>query len=198
MNFVFDFGNVLIEWNKDTILKSVASSSKIEIALDGAIFGSGIWESIDAGYITIDKAQQMVEERLDGYHRQEVNEILWHWYRHVEVYQEVVDKIIELKRNGHQIYILSNTSQLFHVILDERYPHLKENLDGFILSCDVKQMKPGKDIYMSLIREYNLNVAKTYFFDDLYDNVLSARRLGMWAFQVKNIPDLLKELNKFL
>lgn len=198
MNFVFDFGNVLIEWNKDTILKSVAPSSKTAIALDGAIFGSGIWESIDAGYITIDKAQQMVEERLDGYHRKEVNEILWHWYRHVEVYQEVVDKIIELKRNGHQIYILSNTSQLFHVILDERYPNLRENLDGFILSCDVKQMKPGKDIYMSLIREYELNVAKTYFFDDLYDNVLSARRLGMWAFQVKNIPDLLKELNKFL
>lgn len=198
MNFVFDFGNVLIEWNKDTILKNIASSAQSEIALDGAIFGSGIWESIDAGYITIDKAQQMVEDRLDGYHHQEVNEILWYWYRYVDVYQEVVDKIIELKRKDHKIYILSNTSQLFHVILDERYPNLRENLDGFILSYDVKQMKPDKGIYMSLICEYKLNVDKTYFFDDLYDNVLSARQLGMRAFQVNDIQDLLKELNKFL
>lgn len=198
MNFVFDFGNVLIEWNKDKVLEKIAPTTKIATALDGAIFGSGIWESIDAGYITIDKAQQMVEERLDGYHSQEVYEVLWHWYRYVDVYQEVVDKIEALKRNGHQIYILSNTSQLFHVILDERYPSLRELLDGFVISCDVKQMKPGRDIYMTLIREYELNVAKTYFFDDLYDNVMSARRLGMWAFQVKDIQELLKELTKFL
>lgn len=49
MDIVLDMGNVLLEWNKDKILKSVAKTQKDYLILDKAIFQSGLWERLDLG-----------------------------------------------------------------------------------------------------------------------------------------------------
>lgn len=198
MNFVFDFGNVLIEWNKYKVLEQIAQSRERSVVLDGAIFGSGIWESIDAGELTIPQAKELVMERLDLSYEEEVDEILWRWYRYVDVYPLVVHKIKKLKHQGHRIYILSNTSELFDRVVDERLPELRQLIDGKILSYAVKQMKPNQDIYVNLLYKYALHPKQTYFFDDLQENVEAAQKVGIDGYQVTHIERLLVKLESFI
>lgn len=40
MDIILDMGNVLLEWNKDKILKAVAKTQKDYLILDKAIFQS--------------------------------------------------------------------------------------------------------------------------------------------------------------
>ena len=47
MDIILDMGNVLLEWNKDKILKAVAKTEKDYLILDKVIFQSGLWERLD-------------------------------------------------------------------------------------------------------------------------------------------------------
>ena len=52
MDIILDMGNVLLEWNKDKILKAVAKTEKDYLILEKVIFQSGLWERLDLGTLT--------------------------------------------------------------------------------------------------------------------------------------------------
>ena len=52
MDIILDMGNVLLEWNKDKILRGVVKTEKDYMILDKAIFQSGLWERLDLGTLT--------------------------------------------------------------------------------------------------------------------------------------------------
>ena len=49
MEIILDMGNVLLEWNKDKILKAVAKTQKDYLILDKAIFSVGTMGKVGPG-----------------------------------------------------------------------------------------------------------------------------------------------------
>ena len=197
MDIILDMGNVLLEWNKDKILKAVAKTQKDYLILDKAIFQSGLWERLDLGTLTREELVDKVLSMIGDCYQKKVEEVIWNWPAYIDIYTEVFPLLARLKENGHRIFVLSNTSPVFYELLKNQLAPLAKILDGFVLSCDIKVIKPDRKMFEEILSKYELDPANCVFLDDLADNTKMAESLGIKAYQVKQRSDLVDILKKF-
>ena len=197
MDIILDMGNVLLEWNKDKILKAVAKTQKDYLILDKAIFQSGLWERLDLGTLTREELVDRVLSLLGDIYEKKVEEVIWNWPSYIEIYTEVFPILARLKEKGHRIFVLSNTSPVFYELLEEQLSPLNEILDGFVLSCDIKAVKPDPKMFEEILHKYQLDPSNCIFLDDVKDNTNMAESLGIKAYQVKQRSDVVDILKKF-
>ena len=197
MDIILDMGNVLLEWNKDKILRGVVKTEKDYMILDKAIFQSGLWERLDLGTLTREDLILKVVSMIGSIYQEKVQEVVWNWPSYIEIYTEVFPLLVRLKEKGHRIFVLSNTSPVFYELLkDQLYP-LNEILDGFVLSCDIKAVKPDRKMFEEILHKYQLDPVNCIFLDDVKDNTKMAESLGIKAYQVKHRSDLVGILQRF-
>lgn len=197
MDIILDMGNVILEWNKDKILKAVAKTEKDYLILDKAIFQSGLWERLDLGTLTREELVDKVLSLLGDCYQEKVEEVIWNWPAYIDIYPEVFSLLAGLKEKGHRIFVLSNTSPVFYELLKNQLYPLNGILDGFVLSCGIKAIKPDPKMFEEILRKYQLDPANCVFLDDLADNTKIAETLGIKAYQVKQRSDVVDILKKF-
>lgn len=197
MNIIFDLGNVLIEWNKEKILSKICKNDLEYNLFNKLVFQSNLWIDLDNGKISLEFLENQLIDEMGHQYQDQIHELVWNWFNYVDLYDEVYKLIKQLKKKNFQIYVLSNTSSIFHILLDSVLSKVSSVLDGYVISCEVKMMKPQKEIYLSLVNKYQLDIKDCIFLDDLEENVEAARTLGIKAFQIKErkeISNILKDL----
>ncbi|HGK2922084.1 TPA: HAD family hydrolase [Streptococcus pneumoniae] len=197
MNIIFDLGNVLIEWNKEKILSKICKNDLEYNLFNKFVFQSNLWIDLDNGKISLEFLKNQLIDEMGHQYQDQIHELVWNWFNYVDLYDEVYELIKQLKKKNFQIYVLSNTSSIFHILLDSVLSKVSSVLDGYVISCEVKMMKPQKEIYLSLVNKYQLDIKDCIFLDDLEENVEAARTLGIKAFQIKErkeISNILKDL----
>ncbi|HGP8722184.1 TPA: HAD family hydrolase [Streptococcus pneumoniae] len=197
MNIIFDLGNVLIEWNKEKILSKIYKNDLEYNLFNKFVFQSNLWIDLDNGKISLEFLENQLIDEMGHQYQDQIHELVWNWFNYVDLYDEVYELIKQLKKKNFQIYVLSNTSSIFHILLDSVLSKVSSVLDGYVISCEVKMMKPQKEIYLSLVNKYQLDIKDCIFLDDLEENVEAARTLGIKAFQIKErkeISNILKDL----
>ena len=195
-NLVFDMGNVLIEWNSDKILKAITDDIHLQDLLRKEVFETGLWVETDEGVKTREEVIEIVTGKLGEDYRNEITQLLRYWYKYVDVFTKVQDRIIELSKSGYSIYILSNTAFTFYDLVKEGYLPATSVAKGMVLSCEEKVLKPDEKIYNILLERYNLDPHDTMFFDDLPENIWGAARCGINGFVVENESELLTYLDQ--
>lgn len=195
-NLVFDMGNVLIEWNSEKILQAITDDIKLQNLLRKEVFETGLWVQTDEGVKTREEMIEIVTAKIGEEYRNEITQLSRYWYKYVDVYTKVQDRIIELSKNGYNIYILSNTAYTFYDLVKEGYIPAASIAKGIVLSCEEKVLKPNEKIYNILLERYNLDPHDTMFFDDLSENIWGAARCGINGFVVENESELLTYLDK--
>ena len=194
-NLVFDMGNVLIEWNSEKILKAITEDIHLQDLLRKEVFETGLCVETDEGVKTREAVIEIVTGKLGEDYRNEITQLLRYWYKYVDVFTKVQDRIIELSKSGYSIYILSNTAFTFYDLVKEGYLPATSVAKGMVLSCEEKVLKPNEKIYNILLERYNLNPHNTMFFDDLPENIWGAARCGINGFVVENESELLTYLD---
>ena len=197
MDIILDMGNVILEWNKDKILRGVVKTEKDYMILDKAIFQSGLWERLDLGTLTREELVLKVVSMIGSIYQEKVQEVVWNWPFYIEIYTEVFPLLVRLKEKGHRIFVLSNTSPVFYELLEEQLSPLNEILDGFVLSCDIKAIKPDPKMFEEILHKYQLDPVNCIFLDDVKDNTKMAESLGIKAYQIKKRSDVVDILQKF-
>ena len=197
MDIILDMGNVLLEWNKEKILKAVAKTQKDYLILDKSIFQSGLWERLDLGALTREELVDRVLSLLGDIYEKKVEEVIWNWPAYIDIYMEVFPLLTGLKEKAHRIFVLSNTSPVFYELLKDQLAPLEKILDGFVLSCDIKAIKPDRKMFEEILRKYELDPANCVFLDDIADNTNMAESLDIKAYQVKQRSDVVDILKKF-
>ena len=198
MDIILDMGNVLLEWNKDKILQGVSGSKKEYLMLDKAIFQSGLWERLDFGTMTREELVLKVVSMIGKTYQQKVEEVIWNWPNYIEIFTEVFPILSEAKKKGHHIFVLSNTSKVFYDLLEEQLSPIKELLDGFILSCDIKAIKPDLAMFKEILDKYQLDPTNCVFLDDIEDNTIAAVKLGIKSYQIKKRSDVVDILKSYI
>ena len=198
MDIILDMGNVLLEWNKDKILQGVSEIKKDYLILDKTIFQSGLWERLDLGTMTRQELVLKVVSMIGSTYQKKIEEVIWNWPSYIDIYTEVLSVLSELKKKGHRIFVLSNTSKVFYDLLDEQLSPLKELLDGFVLSCDIKVIKPDLAMFKEILDKYQLNPTNCVFLDDIEDNTIAAKKLGIRAYQIKKRSDVVDILKSYI
>lgn len=198
MDILLDMGNVLLEWNKDKILQGISDTKKDYLILDKSIFQSGLWERLDLGTMSREELVLKVVSMIGRTYQKKVEEVIWNWPNYIEIFTEVFPILSEVKKKGHRIFVLSNTSKVFYDLLEEQLSPIKELLDGFVLSCDIKAIKPDLAMFEEILDKYQLDPTNCVFLDDIEDNTIAAQKLGIKSYQVKKRSDVVDILKSYI
>lgn len=193
-NIIFDFGNVLVEYNiKEFMLNKGMSPDMVKRILKASIMGP-YWDEFDRGAITeeeaiagflsidpeIEKELHIVFDNIKGMLTQRDFAIPW---------------VKELKAAGYNVYYLSNYSKkAFEECADSI--EFIEFMDGGVLSHRELMVKPNPDIYKRLINRYSLVPEECVFIDDTKKNVEVAIELGMKGIVFTSLEETKKELQE--
>lgn len=191
-NIIFDFGNVIINWNPDEILNKYDLTQDQHNLLKKEIFQTREWIEIDAGKIDENHATEIFKNRVPNNLKQSVEEIMQTWPSRVEFYEGTFNLIKKLKQEGYHIYALSNTGMRFaNYLMNTKYG---QYFDGTIFSAEVKLIKPDPRIYQKLLHDYHLVAKESLFIDDIKANTDAAKKEGMqvFTFQISKLSQLEK------
>ena len=131
-------GNVLIEWNSEKILKAITDDRSLQDLLRKEVFETGLWVETDEGVKTREEVIEIVTAILGKEYRNEITQILRYWYKYVDVFTKVQDRIIGLSKSGYNIYILSNAANTFYDLVKEGLLPATTVAKGIVLSCEEK------------------------------------------------------------
>lgn len=179
-NIVFDMGNVLIMFYPEkTFSKYLTDKTDVDMILD-VFYKSGVFRDCDRGTKTYAEVIDEVASQLPENVLAVLKEIyLEKGYGLTEMppFPEMYDLITELKSNGYKTYLLSNAGYDFY----EYSPHKPAIalMDGIIISCEHKVLKPEKEIYEVLFSTYSLDPSECIFIDDIEENVEGGKNCGM-------------------
>ena len=193
-NIVFDFGNVVIKWDVNSILRKYNISDEEREILRKAIFQSEEWLKLDEGILDIEDAKKIFEDRLPNELKEKSNEIMDSWFEKIEFNEKICDLIKDLKDEGYKIYGLSNTNIQFYNYIKNL--DIGKYFDDFLISAVEKMMKPNKDIYYRLFEKFSLDPKECFFIDDTKENIISSENCGMkgFVFSINEFEKLEKEL----
>lgn len=175
-NIIFDMGGVLIDYNPEKTLYGIFDKETAELLLK-EIFRNPIWSDKDRGIIFPDDIIRLKKELIPEKHLEKVTELVENFFPYMPPFEKMYELVKVLKNKGYGIYLLSNASSDFH----ERrngIPALAL-FDGVIISADYKLLKPEKEIYLTLFKEFSLIPEECYFIDDVQKNIDGAKAVGM-------------------
>lgn len=195
-NIVFDIGNVLAGFVWEEFYHSFGYSEEIFEKLADATVRSPFWNEMDRGKLSD-------EELLEGFIKndpsieKEIREVFENVEGIIQRYDYAIPWIRELKEKGYHIYVISNFSQKAHEECKKALDFLEE-IDGGILSFQVKMIKPAPEIYQLLCNTYHLEAGECVFIDDLPRNVEAARKEGMKGLVFESLDQAKRELERIL
>lgn len=105
----------------------------------------------------------------------------------------VPESLLEALRRRYRLLLLSNTNAIHFPMLRERYP-LLGHFDGYVLSYEVKALKPAPEIYREAVALAGCAPGECFYTDDIAAYVEAARREGMEAVQFESLAQIEAEM----
>jgi len=104
--------------------------------------------------------------------------------------EELLDRI----RARYRVAFISNSNEVHAEVIPKKFAALFRPDDRFILSHRFKVAKPDPELFHRALEVIGSKASEVAFVDDLLENVLAARSLGIASFQFRDAPTLLHEL----
>lgn len=179
-NFVFDFGNVLVNHDLRPLIERYFNGDEERVEQFYHILSNrDFTDACDRGIVSFD---EMLNHAIQN--NPEFREAFVFFRENYldEIIGEVAGMrniLQQLKSEGFKLYGLTNWSQTIYKVM-EKYDIFRM-LDGWIISCEEHCIKPEREIYLRLCEKYSLEPAECLFTDDRIVNVEGALAVGMKA-----------------
>ena len=205
MNFVFDLGAVLVQWQPQELLRqhfpNEAGSPEQAKALAGDFFHHADWMSFDRGTLPMDSVIARTGERL-GLPGPAVASLVTGIGDYLTALPDTVALLARLRAlrerdSSIRLYYLSNMPQPYARTLEQRHDFFQW-FDGGVFSGDVNHIKPEPAIYELLESRYALQPERTVFIDDLALNIAAAQARGWHGIQFESAPQVQAELDAWM
>lgn len=204
-NIIFDLGGVLVPLNRNSCIKAFddIGFDDFNSVLDEYLQG-GFFLEYEKGAISTREFREIIRTHIDISVRDTItdNQIDMAMGAFLEpVAENVLNYIISIK-NRYRIFLLSNTNPIAIEIVKPYFRIGTKAMDDFFekmfLSYQMKDVKPNKEIFETLIDEAGLLTSETLFIDDSPANIETASGLGIQTLLFKPGSDLLELLNSLL
>ncbi|WP_154116258.1 HAD family hydrolase [Vibrio cincinnatiensis] len=183
-NIVFDIGNVVVRWAPLEIIRLTFGESCSAEDKAKSIFQSETWLSLNKGQLTENEAKAQYKETL-GLTDLECERLFYYVKQTQILIFGSVDLIKRCKSAGYNVLVLTDNVHEIVSHLKTAYPFWGL-FDGAIVSAEVGLLKPQREIYLSLLTQYDLNAAETVFIDDMLYNVQGAESVGIKGIQFES------------
>ena len=177
-NVIFDFGNVLIDWNPAYLFLPYFDGDVEKCTYFTEHICNREWFTrMDRGE-SMDKCVAELQATYPEY-ADAVAMFRDRWFEmcNGEI-PGMLELILDLKSKGVGVYGLTNWPAETFVEARRRFKTIA-NIDNIVVSSFVKLAKPEPAIYQQLLTRYDLKPEECVFIDDRKDNVDAAIALGM-------------------
>ncbi|QBH95008.1 glucose-1-phosphatase [Limnobaculum zhutongyuii] len=184
MLYIFDLGNVIVDIDFKRVLGVWSNLSGVPLATLSERFTMGKpFELHERGEISDEEFASQLCEEMGLTLSFEQFEAGWQAI-FIGQRDEVLEIMRRLRKEGNRVVILSNTNALHCRYWPEQYPKVSESADRVYLSQELGMRKPEADIYRHVLQQEGVAPQHAIFFDDNYDNIISAEALGINAVHV--------------
>ena len=165
-------------WDKERLSKLVFPNDEetSKLVLENCL-NSPYWHVYDLGKESDETIKNKMKEKVPKEKQHFVDEFIDKYADLIPVNQEVNEWGIKMKKKGYKIYLLTNFPNTFPIFL--KHLPIKDYIDGYVSSSDVKVMKPDKKIYEIVFNKFNLKKEECLFIDDVKKNTDAALEAGM-------------------
>ncbi len=174
----FDLGNVLVHFDHDIAVQSVAKLSGHEAdVVKDAIFTCGLQDRLETGLISSSEFAQSLIAKLECELSEE--ELLDAISAIFTPNEPILGVLEQLKLAGVPMAVLSNTCQPhWGWLLRQNWPVIGNWFDFYVLSFEARSMKPDSLIYEVSEQRSGREPEHLFFTDDRADNVEAAAARG--------------------
>lgn len=186
MLYVFDLGNVIVDIDFGRVLGVWSKYSGVPLATLSERFTQGaLFKQHEKGMIKDeDFAHQLCNEMGIALSFEQF-ELGWQAI-FVSLQHSVIERMQQLRHEGHRVVILSNTNRLHRGYWSTHYPEVVTACDHLYLSYDLGMRKPDAEIFQYVLAQEYCLPGDVVFFDDSAENIATAATLGIKAIQVMN------------
>lgn len=216
-NLIFDMGGVVFDLSFEQAVKrfeeiGVSDASKwLNASSQQGIFGQ-----LEGGLIDTETFRASLSRQIGKELTHAQCDYAWKGFI-LCLRQRNLDKLLELGSRGYRRVLLSNTNPYItawahsndfsRIAIDENgQPVGSEGpghpmdyyLDYLYFSCDLKMMKPGKEIFEAVLKAENFVPEECLFIDDSPKNTAVAESLGLRTMCPQNNSDWTEEIEEYL
>ena len=175
-NIVRDMGNVLLNYDPESILNMFCSSDEEKDVIRKELFNGPEWLMGDRGDIKDCERYDLIKDRVPEKYHEALRNCALKWDLCMEPLPGAREFCEAVKEKGYGIFVLSNASDLFY----EYFPRLLplDFFDGVFVSSDYKMLKPDEVIYHTFLEKHGLKAEECLFIDDREENVSGAKAVG--------------------
>ena len=197
--FMFDIGNVLIDFDLSILQQRIVSASATTLPeLQHNWFGNLI--AVETGKINPRIFYEDFSTSLGL--SWSYDEWITAWSEIYSIHQFGHSLFLELCRSGHRVVILSNLAPYNVTAIEQKFPNFFSVAQDNFFSFELGLHKPDPAIYETVCQALRVEPAQCILLDDNGDNVKGAQSVGMLAYQFlpanyKNISNNIQLLLKF-
>lgn len=195
-NLIFDFGKVLVDYDFEAFFRKYIPDDKRREAYTQVLIKEDIQAQVDRESIPFDE----ILDNAIGRNREFEYEIGIFKERYPELITNEIEGmkelITKLKAEGYKIYGLSNWCSKVYVTMAQF--DIFDLLDGYVVSCEEKCVKPEPEIYHRLFSKFNLKPEECIFTDDREDNIEGGKQVGMNGIVFHDAKQYERELRAML
>lgn len=195
-HFIFDIGNVLVDFDFQVLLQAIAADSgkpveqptERDLEMHHAVEEGVISDQAFVDYLNETNGLSWTVDTLIGV-----------WQKMFTVNQTGYGMFREAITRGLPVYTLSNIAEHHIEAIERNWPGFFDGATGLFLSYQVGARKPNAEIYRHLLDDLGVKGDQCLFLDDLERNVKAARAAGIHALQFipENHATIRAEVLKF-
>jgi putative hydrolase of the HAD superfamily len=193
---IFDLGKVLLDYSFDNTYKYWSEKSGTPVEILKTNFSTDEqYKQHEIGNISIEQYHQHLCDTLKMNISLEEFIIGWN-AMFIGLYPKTIS-ILNQIGNKSQKVLLSNTNKTHTIFLRKYYKELLDHLNIVFFSNEIQKRKPNGEAFLYVLNTCGVRPNEALFFDDLEENIIGAKEIGINSVLV-NDPNIIEnDLRKY-
>ena len=191
--FLFDLGNTLIKLAYERVLEGVCRDANVtRDQLIAILEQPGGYRDLERGAVTFREFYDFLRDRAD--YRGTTLDLHHVWSDFFDGTVPGAEALLERLREKYRIAFLTNSNEVHAEVIPRQFASLFRKDDRFVFSHRFRVAKPDPEIFRRALEVIGALPQNVVFVDDLIENVLAARLLGIQSFQFVDAEQVTQEL----
>jgi len=191
--FLIDLGNTVIKLAYERVLENICARASVTRDELVALFDAPEAD-LSRGTVSFADFHEFLCDKA-GY-RGSLGDLRETWSDFFDGTLPGMEDLISRLRRKYRIAFLSNTNEVHAEVIPRKFAAVFEEDDRLIFSHRFRCAKPDLEIFQRSLEVIGALPQQTVFVDDLLENVLAARAVGMTAFKFQDAFQLERELKE--
>ncbi len=193
--FLFDLGNTIIKLAYERVLDNIckeATATRDELLQ--ILDEPRGYRDMERGSLTFWDFYESVCDRA-GY-RGSIKDFHDTWSDFFEGPVPDIQNVLDRVRAKYKVAFLSNSNEVHAEVIPRKYAALFRHTDKFLFSYRFGVAKPDPEMFRAALHAIEAKAEDAVFVDDLIENVIAARGVGIRSYQFTGSSDLVQLLEK--